>query len=186
MSPILGRPIIIDCSHGLNNTKKGLFDPGAVNPRLGFREADLVLSLGTMLEVYLRDRLRLPTYRIFDQPYSARPMLANNHNGICFVSLEFNAAGGHGTEALHYPLSVEGIRLSRILVEEITRTTGWRNRGVLARTLGELKNTAMPASTLEVCFIDNDAEIQTYLEKQHSIMLAISVGIMRYLAGSRA
>lgn len=185
MKSLLRNSIIIDSSHGWHNTRPGVYDPGAVNHELGLTEAELTLALGISLEIELRDRFGLPTYRIWDQPYSNRMRLANKANGICFISLEFNAAGGTGTEAWHYPSSQEGKRLSALLVREIVLATGFRNRGVKGSTLPELTKTKMPASTLEICFVDNENDMHVYSKKQPFVVRAIATGVILWLAGAR-
>lgn len=86
-----------------------------------------------------------------------------------FLSLHVNAAENPratGNEALVYgPGSTVAIGLAADILEQLTLTTGLRNRGTVYRPgLYVLKETSMPAVLVEMGFISNpyDAELLAY------------------------
>lgn len=184
MSPQLTRPIAIDAGHGWHNTAPDVYDPGARNKDLKLAEASLVAALAVGVEINLRDTWRLPTLRIFDRPLRERSRVANAAQVVCFVSLHLNCCSSRGTETYHYPGSTEGKRLASLVLQEIIPATTFRNRGVKEARYAVLAQTSMPATLLEVCFIDSAEDAAHFTEHATKIARAIARGIVRYLAGA--
>ena len=94
---------------------------------------------------------------------------ANSWGADVFISLHTNASNNEnatGSEALVYRTD-GGVadRLAEDILDEMTRATGLRNRGVIARPgLYVLRRTNMPAVLVEMGFITNpdDAELMVY------------------------
>jgi len=96
-----------------------------------------------------------------DMGPSARARLANElalevELPAIVISVHSNAAGMHGwmnadgVTVLHYPTSEKGIALAERFQAEIVAATGWRDRGIKARTdLSILNKTRMPAILTE-------------------------------------
>ena len=100
---------------------------------------------------------------------STRVNEANSWGADIFLSLHTNAAenpNASGNEALVYsPASRVAVALGENILEQLTLTTGLRNRGIVYRPgLYVLKETTMPAVLVEMGFISNpyDAELLAY------------------------
>jgi N-acetylmuramoyl-L-alanine amidase len=118
---------------------------------------------------------------------SSRVNEANAWGADIFLSLHNNAAENpraSGNEALVYgPGSSVAIALGEDILEELTKTTGLRNRGIVYRPgLYVLKKTIMPAVLVEMGFITNrgDAELLAYSPELFS--RGIYRGVLNYYA----
>lgn len=47
-----------------------------------------------------------------------------------------------------------------------------------------LRNTAMPAVLVEVCFLDNDYDVKRYFDKKDEVARAIATGIVQFVRQS--
>ncbi|MBP3583495.1 MAG: N-acetylmuramoyl-L-alanine amidase [Clostridia bacterium] len=102
-----------------------------------------------------------------------------------FLSLHVNSAANPsatGNEALVYsPSSTVSIGLGEEILEQLTLTTGLRNRGIIYRPgLYVLRETSMPALLVEMGFISNpyDAELLAYSPNLFAI--GLYRGILNY------
>lgn len=146
----------------------------------GFYEQDLTYEIGRRLyDIFLTNpdfevRLSRPTPDTVlgtsnSTSLSTRVREANAWGADVFLSLHNNASENPratGNEALVYgPSSAVAIGLGEDILEELTKTTGLRNRGIVYRPgLYVLKETNMPAVLVEMGFISNpyDAELLAY------------------------
>ena len=143
--------IFIDFGHGGS-------DPGAVAQ---IRESQYTLSYGLELG-------RALTQLGFDIAYSRtsdvdvslsqRCALANNFGADYFVSVHFNAGGGHGIET--YALAPGGRAeiLANAVQKELIVQTNSTNRGVKFANFQVLRDTSMPAILIEGGFVDSDSD----------------------------
>lgn len=77
-----------------------------------------------------------------------------------FVSIHFNAGGGCGAEC--YSWKGEKTPVAVGICEELNKL-GFRNRGVKnGSDLYVIKKTVMPATLVEVCFVDNRNDYELY------------------------
>ena len=89
--------------------------------------------------------------------------IANSNNVDYFVSVHANVGGGTGAEVLLYSTNnAQMVAYANSVLKEL-EALGFKNRGIKVRPkLGELKNTKMPAMIIELFFLDNDKDIETY------------------------
>lgn len=146
----------------------------------GFYEQDITYEIGRRLYALLSanpeftPRLSRPTADTVlgtnnSSSLRVRVDEANAWDADIFLSLHVNSAANPratGNEALVYgPGSTVAVELGENILEELTLTTGLRNRGVVYRPgLYVLKETEMPAVLVEMGFISNsyDAELLAY------------------------
>lgn len=105
---------------------------------------------------------------------------ANAWGADYFCSIHLNAGGGRGTEVLYYNGSSKG-KLMAVKIASKIAELGFINRGakVDIRGLYELRNTKMPANIIEVCFVDNQSDVNLYRQLGiEKIGKAIAEGII--------
>ena len=162
----------------------------------GFYEQDLTYEIGRRLYNLLltnpefEPRLSRPTPETIlgtsnSSSLTTRVNQANSWPADVFISLHNNAAANPnatGNEALVYgPGSTVAIDLGTEILEQLTLTTGLRNRGIVYRPgLYVLKETSMPAVLVEMGFITNpyDAELLAY--SPYLFATGIYRGILKY------
>ena len=146
----------------------------------GFYEQDLTFEIGRRLYALLSQnpeftpRLSRPTEDTILGTNNSSSLVtrvneANSWGADIFLSLHNNAAENpraSGNEALVYgPRQTVANELAEEILEQLTLTTGLRNRGIVYRPgLYVLKETTMPAVLVEMGFISNpyDAELLAY------------------------
>ena len=146
----------------------------------GFYEQDITYDIGKRLyDLFLDDpnfdvRLSRPTEETVLGTNNSTSLVervrqANEWGADIFLSLHNNAAENPeatGNEALIYgPGATVARDLGTEILEQLTLTTGLRNRGIVYRPgLYVLKETKMPAVLVEMGFITNpyDAELLAY------------------------
>lgn len=162
----------------------------------GFYEQDITYEIGRRLYNLLlsnpefEPRLSRPTEDTIlgtsnASSLSARVEEADDWDADIFLSLHTNAADNPratGNEALVYgPSSTVAVNLGTEILEQLTLTTGLRNRGIVYRPgLYVLKETEMPAVLVEMGFISNpyDAELLAY--SPYLFATGIYRGILKY------
>lgn len=167
----------------------------------GFYEQDLTFEIGRRLYALLEAnpefeaRLSRPTEDTILGTSNSSSLVervnqANSWNADLFISLHNNAAENQnatGNEALIYgPGATVAMGVATEILEQLTLTTGLRNRGVVYRPgLYVLKETEMPAVLVEMGFITNpyDAELLAYSPELFA--LGIYRGILDYYGINR-
>lgn len=162
----------------------------------GFYEQDITYEIGRRLYNLLltnpefEPRLSRPTPDTVLGTSNSSSLVvrvneANSWPADVFVSLHNNASANPnatGNEALVYgPGSTVAVNLGTDILEELTLTTGLRNRGIVYRPgLYVLKETTMPAVLVEMGFISNpyDAELLAY--SPYLFATGIYRGILKY------
>lgn len=109
---------------------------------------------------------------------------ANNNKVDLVVELHLNSNSGvaaSGTEVLYYPTSNEGKELASKMSSNIASVLGLKNRGAKGRSdLGILKQTNMVAVLVEVCFINNDSDMNALENNINGVCNAIMQSINQY------
>lgn len=104
---------------------------------------------------------------------------SNAYKGVdLFVSIHFNAGGGHGVEC--YSWKGEKTPQAVGICAELS-ALGFRNRGVKnGSNLYVVRNTYMPATLVEVCFVDSKNDCALYKKLGvNEIAKAITRGILK-------
>jgi len=159
----------IDCGHGQDNTKTGVFDPGACGS--GLREHDLTLELGKKVEVALvtlgHEVLLLDSGR-----YWARDNIAEKWGANYYLSLHFDGSTNQGASGTSVYVNRGSARVHKEAAKRLgsavaqTQNISWR--GVFEKNFGTLGGLH-PDMLLEVCFITNPKDILGYQDRSGSV-----------------
>ena len=162
----------------------------------GLYEQDITYEIGRRLYLLLSSnpefnpRLSRPTPDTMlgtsnSTSLSARTREANAWGADVFISLHVNSAtnpSASGNEALTYgPTATVANALAENILEQLTLTTGLRNRGIVYRPgLYVLAETEMPAVLTEMGFISNAYDASLLSESPYLFATGIYRGILKY------
>lgn len=89
---------------------------------------------------------------------------ANESGADLFVAVHFNAGGGTGVEAWHYPGDADGENIAQALAANISAALSLPDRGPKASGgYWVLNETNMTAIILETCFVDREEDAAAWL-----------------------
>ncbi len=180
--------IYIDQGHNPQN-------PNAGAEGSGLREQDIVFRVGIELAELLRSnpnfevRLSRPTADTQigtsnSTSLRLRVADANAWGAEYFISLHTNASSipsATGTEAFAFSRPSAAFSLGEDILENLSRVTGLRNRGMQVRTnLYVLRRTAMPAVLVELGFITNASDAALMNNNPALFARGIYDGIVEY------
>lgn len=180
--------IYIDQGHNPQN-------PNAGAEGSGLREQDIVFRVGIELAELLRAngnfevRLSRPTADTQigtsnSTSLRLRVADANSWGADYFISLHTNASSipsATGSEAFAYSRPSAAFSLGEDILENLSQTTGLRNRGMQVRTnLYVLRKTAMPAVLVELGFITNASDAALMNDRPDLFAQGIYQGIVEY------
>ncbi|MEH7012057.1 N-acetylmuramoyl-L-alanine amidase, partial [Neobacillus niacini] len=195
------KSVFIDPGHGGS-------DPGATAG--GYHEADLNLAVAKKVQSLLLSR----GYTVYMSRNSDtyvglydRPQMANDLDADLFISIHTNSTGGASTTAsgiesyyyeydANYPSKInsdmhndpdriiKSQSLTEIIQKKMVVYTGAGDRGTDGDTFAVIREAAMPATLLEMGFINNPSERQKlFTDSYQNIMAqAIADGIDMYFA----
>ncbi|NMD68797.1 N-acetylmuramoyl-L-alanine amidase [Bacillus sp. DNRA2] len=192
--------VFLDPGHGGS-------DPGAGAG--GVREADLNFSVAQKVQALLVERgytVYMSRYANTTVGLLDRSQMANDLKADIFVSIHTNSTSGGGETSANgiesyyyqyfpeYPSKINGdmhndpervsnsISLTKIIQENLIEYTGANNRGTHGETFSVVRESAMPATLIEMGFINNSAERQKLVanDYQNAIARAIADGIVEY------
>lgn len=181
------RLIVIDPGHGGTA-------PGATSIT-GVREKDLNIHISRKVESALKDKgYNVVMTRYNDETVGLydRPGLANDLFADVFVSIHGNSTTSpsvSGIEVLYSPATSSNNKtedqypLARLVMDEILKATGGKERGVIKRPdLVVIREANMPAILVEVGFMSNPEEEKLILNDnyQNKIVEGIIKGIEKY------
>ena len=181
--------IYVDQGHNPEN-------PNAGAEGNGLKEQTLTYRIGQELATLLREnpdyevRLSRPTPTSAlgssnSTSLQARVNDANAWGADYFISLHTNASdnsAASGVEAFAYSRPSRAFSLGESIVENLSATTGLRDRGMKVRPgLYVLRRTAMPAVLVEMGFISNSGDATLMNENPELFARGIYNGIVAYL-----
>lgn len=162
----------------------------------GVYEQDITYTIGILLNNLLSrnsnfiTKLSRPTEDTMlgtsnSTSLSARVNEAKTFGADFFLSLHVNSAENpraSGNEALVYgSISNVAVGVGTDILEQLTFTTGLRNRGIVYRPgLYILRETPMPAVLVEMGFISNAYDRELLVEQPQLFALGIYRGILKY------
>ncbi|MFD1848654.1 N-acetylmuramoyl-L-alanine amidase [Oceanobacillus bengalensis] len=171
----------------------------------GFHEADLNLSVAKKVQKLLQDRgFNVYMSRTNDSYLSLleRSKKANALNADIFVSIHHNSgvSTANGIESYYYKYDknypskinkdmhnnpkrvLNSMSLTNLINRNMVSYTGAYNRGTYGKTFAVLRESAMPATLLELGFISNPSERRKLVVDayQNKLAKAIADGIDEY------
>ncbi|WP_284036352.1 N-acetylmuramoyl-L-alanine amidase [Neobacillus sp. 114] len=194
-----GFTVFLDPGHGGT-------DPGATS--VGYRESDLNLAVAKKVQSLLLNR-GYTVYMSRNGDTSVelldRSKMANNLNTDIFVSIHTNSSGTtstsvNGIESYFYEIDptypskinagmatnpdriAKSMQLANLIQEKMIAYTGATNRGTDGADFSVVRESAMPATLLEIGFINNSSERQKLFTDSYQDILAKSIvdGIDQY------
>ncbi|WP_158295173.1 cell wall-binding repeat-containing protein [Eggerthella lenta] len=173
-----GFKVYVDAGHGKNDTGNGKYATGAVSG--GYVEAELTADLADMVGNILKSDYGVSVYVNDDGgPYKYRHAEAKALGCDAIVSLHFNAGGGTGTESLihNYNASFMSSFWQSQIHPYLIKGVGLTDRGKKDDEIAILGGS-LPATLLEVCFIDNESDMRQYQSRKVEIAHEIAEGIV--------
>jgi N-acetylmuramoyl-L-alanine amidase len=163
-------------------------DPGAMGSK-GTHEANHNLDIGKIVGRILTEQGQQVVHtRTTDKWLSLdeRADIANKNLCNTFISIHCNSfkdPKANGTEVWSYPGSIEGMKLSKVVQEELVKATGLTNRGSKEARFGVLRMSYMTAILVETAFISNEDEELLLMQPEfkEKVAKAIVKGLFRYL-----
>ncbi|WP_052447476.1 N-acetylmuramoyl-L-alanine amidase family protein [Clostridium polynesiense] len=173
--------LVIDAGHGGK-------DSGAVgatglnekvpNLKIALRCGEILSSQGISVE-YTRTEDKYITL-------TERANIANNYNADYFISIHnnsFSDSSASGTETYAYKSGGEGETMARAILNSVVSAIGTKNRGVKYANFAVLRQTLMPATLVEICFISNPDEEARLKDDGfiETVSLAIAKGFLSFI-----
>lgn len=156
-------------------------DPGAGGN--GFWEADLTREVVTLLKPKLAEICEVDVADTSKNWYEYLKRNSFSFKGYDYVlEVHFNAYNkeAHGTEIIVTP-SEQNTGVEAAILSQMCNTLGFTNRGIKRngglRVINTVKGQGVSSALLEVCFIDNAADMHTYTHKKNELIDAIVNGI---------
>lgn len=180
--------IFIDQGHNPTN-------PNAGAEGNGLYEQNVTYAVGKQLAALLRQSGNYEVLLSRNTPdevlgnsnassLAARTTAANQWGADWFISIHCNASSitsATGSEGYVYSLTSPAEPLAQSIIEGISQFTGFPARGVFARpTLYVLRNTAMPATLIEIGFITSPAEAYIMETDPSAFAKGMYLGINRF------
>ena len=173
---IEGFRVYIDAGHGQNSSNDGALDPGANGS--GYQEYQLTQDLANRVANSLKATYGINSYVNTDGWYKLRQAEASNLDCGLFVSIHFNAGRGSGTESyIHSYNAASGSgSLQSSVHPSLVSALGLANRGMKSEAFAVCGGN-VPATLLEICFIDNPSDMAQYNARRDGVAAGIAAGI---------
>ena len=156
----------------------GAGDTGACG--CGYEEADLTREVVSMLADKLQDYANIDIYPMDHSAYhdlSVGDLQVNWTDYDYVLEIHFNAGGGEGTE-IYVTRIEEGTDTEETIMSHLEDY--FTVRGVKRMNFNVIysaKKAGVSSALLEVCFIDNEDDMNTYENNKDEVVQAIAEGI---------
>lgn len=163
--------IVVDAGHGGNDT-------GTYTDDMKYFEKDINLSVILYLKELLdsEDSLRVYYTRLSDEKVYLNPRLnlANALNADLFISVHCNSSeyeSASGSEVLYRAkdkkkASITSKRFASICLEEVAKSFGTRNRGLVkGNEIYIVDNAKVPVALIELGFMSNESDLDLLISE---------------------
>lgn len=162
--------------------------PGAVNETTGLTE--FMFNDGLARDISRALDLSPVTVELIyrDEPndYSGLPFKVNQARPDAIIELHCNAfnRSASGTEMLYWHRSHRGMKLARLLQDEVVSALGLKDRGIKPIERGRgahlLERTIAPCVIAESFFIDSDHDLSRAMQCRDDLVRAYANAIQTY------
>lgn len=167
------------------NAGHGGTDPGAVSKK-GTKEADITRKVSSLLACQLIQKGFNVEFFQQNKTFSEITKIENSSNSDLFISIHCNSfsdSKANGVEVLHYPNSTKGIKLAKLVQNELVDATTLHDRGIKAISdLHVLRKTKAVAILVELAFLSNPEEEKLLLDEPKIFADAIAKGINSFFS----
>jgi N-acetylmuramoyl-L-alanine amidase len=184
--------IAVDAGHGVSPAGNGFKETPKPVPKYGRIVKEYEFNKPTAQ--YLKEALERQGHTVVwtgaDYPspngpaLSARCQKANAAGCDLFISIHYNAGGGHGVETYIYGRGGNAEKLAKQVQPELVKVRNQLDRGVKVANFAVLRETKMPAILCECGFMDDPRGIEQgwMLDKafQKGVAEAICKGVQDY------
>lgn len=177
--------IAVDPGHGINTPGKRTPKPV---PKYGRVVKEYEFNKPAALE--LKKELERHGHKVVwtggdnDPSLSSRCKKANDAKADLFISIHYNAGGGHGVETFIVGRGGNAEKLAKKVQPELVKHRNQRDRGVKVANFQVLRDTKMPAILCECGFMDDPRGIEQswMLDKDFhkSVAVAICKGVQAF------
>ena len=133
----------------------------------GYKEADLTREVASLLSQYGGVTVYDMNKDLYQQQAAGKRFDFTPYDFV--LELHFNAGGGTGSEIIVRSGTTESTSIAQNILNGII-SLGFRNRGVKGRldlyNMNVCSSQGVPYALLEVCFIDNCADMALYQSKK--------------------
>lgn len=171
--------VYLDAGHGWNSSNDGEWDEGAEG--CGYSEANLTHDLVNDVAAVCRSRYGIEVVTHTDETsvnYRLRQSQAVDDGCSTLVSIHFNADGGTGYESyIHsYDSPAGSETVQDIMHAALGSAIGVPDRGKQEAPLA-LVGRYLPSTLLEVCFIDQQSDMDAYWANRAALVDSLAAGI---------
>ena len=179
ITDIQGFKVYVDAGHGWNSSNNNVYDSGATG--CGYQEASLTQELADKVSTVLKNTYGISTYVNKEGWYKLRQAQASELDCGLFLSIHFNAGGGSGSESyIHTVNAAWGSKhLQSSLTGRLANAVGLNNRGEEEMQLAVCSGK-IPATLVEVCFIDRQSDMSAYQARKDSVARALAEGVVAW------
>ena len=179
ITDIQGFKVYIDAGHGWNSSNNDSYDGGAEG--CGYQEASLTQELADKVAWVLNNTYGVATYVNKSGWYKLRQAQASELDCGLFLSIHFNAGGGKGSESYIHTYNAQwgASHLQDCVTGRLADAVGRGNRGAGNMQLAVCGGN-VPATLVEVCFIDNSGDMSAYQSRKDDVARALAEGVVSW------
>ena len=179
ITDIQGFKVYIDAGHGWNSSNNDSYDGGAEG--CGYQEASLTQELADKVAWVLNNTYGVETYVNKSGWYKLRQAQASELDCGLFLSIHFNAGGGKGSESYIHTYNAQwgASHLQDCVTGRLADAVGRGNRGAGNMQLAVCGGN-VPATLVEVCFIDNSGDMSAYQSRKDGVARALAEGVVSW------
>lgn len=164
--------ILLNPGHG--KQRNGNTDPGASG--CGYTEAELTRELVNLVADKLNGYAEVTVWDVEKDIFDYQPSLDYSSYDWC-LSIHFDAGGGSGSMVIRHN-SRSRSEFETTLLENVTSAGGFKKRSDSIQELRFTNNSPNNSTLFEVCFIDNQSDMEKYQANKNAVAQGIANAII--------